>query len=40
MLEEADLDDLGVGVADADVEAGIEALGLQQVSVDGRGKHP
>src|SRR4051812_13620543 len=31
VLEEADLDDLGVGVADADVEAGVEALRLEQM---------
>jgi hypothetical protein len=36
LLEEADLDDLGVRVADADVEAGVEALGLQQVAVHSR----
>ena len=35
VLEEADLDDLRVGVADADVEPRVEALGLQQVPVDG-----
>ena len=39
ILEEADLDDLRIGVADADMEAGVEALSLQQVPVDGRGQH-
>jgi hypothetical protein len=34
LLEEADLDDLRIGVADADVKAGVEALRLQQVAVD------
>ena len=37
-LEDADLDDLGVVRARLDVDAGVEALGLQEVAVDG-GRH-
>ena len=36
LLEEADLDHLGVGLADADVDAGVVALRLQQVPADRR----
>ena len=39
LLEEADLDHFGIRVVDADVEAGVEALRLQQVPVDGGRKH-
>src|SRR6266700_2501796 len=40
ILEEADLDDLRIRVADPDVEARVEALRLQQVAVDGGRQHP
>ena len=39
VLEEIDLDNLWIGVADPDVEACVEALRLQQVPVDGGGQH-
>src|SRR5881392_2327036 len=39
LLVEADLEHLGIGVADADVEARVVAVGLQQVPADRRREH-
>ena len=40
LLEELDLHDFRIGLARADVEAGLVALGLQQVARDRRRQHP
>ena len=39
LLEELDLHDLGIRLARADVEARLEALGLEEMARDRRGQH-